>query len=316
MNILNKFAVAASAAIVAISAFIPGIASAQQKMTYLYAVKDTNRLFMDVIEPAKDSPTSIDGKEKPTILFVFGGGFISGARDDKFYQPWFDKLTSEGYRVVSIDYRLKLKGLKLKPFRDRAIFMDAVDSAVEDLLSATAFIIENASDLNIDPANIVTIGSSAGAMTVISADYELCNRTEMVSSLPATFRYKGVIPLSGAIYRDDGKPSYKESPSPTLFLHGKDDKIVPYKGFSFFRYYLWGSDRLASLFEKNGYPYWIIRYNDHGHEVSAAMLEAWQYVSSFIEEEVMGGNHRTVDVSVTDNSFKRWESQTTGDLYK
>jgi hypothetical protein len=53
-------------------------------------------------------------------------------------------MTSEGYRVVSIDYRLKLKGLKLKPIRDRAVFMEAVDAAVEDLISATAFIIENA----------------------------------------------------------------------------------------------------------------------------------------------------------------------------
>ena len=157
--------------------------------------------------------------------------------------------------MVSIDYRLKLKGLKLKPIRDRAVFMEAVDAAVEDLISATAFIIENAEELNIDPDNIVTMGSSAGAMTVLSADYELCNRTEMVSSLPAGFRFKGVIPFAGALFRDDGRPSYKENPAPTLFLHGKDDKVVPYKGFSLFRYSLWGSDKLAGLFAKKGYPY-------------------------------------------------------------
>ena len=102
----------------------------------------------------------------------------------------------------------------------------------------------------------------------------------------------------------------------TLFLHGKDDKVVPYKGFSLFRYSLWGSDKLAGLFAKKGYPYWIIRYNNHGHEVSSAMVEAWQYVSSFIEDEIMAGNHRIVDTSVTDDSFKRWESQSTADLYK
>ena len=193
---------------------------------------------------------------------------------------------------------------------------EAVDAAVEDLISATAFIIENAEELNIDPDNIVTMGSSAGAMTVLSADYELCNRTEMVSSLPAGFRFKGVIPFAGALFRDDGRPSYKENPAPTLFLHGKDDKVVPYKGFSLFRYSLWGSDKLAGLFAKKGYPYWIIRYNNHGHEVSSAMVEAWQYVSSFIEDEIMAGNHRIVDTSVTDDSFKRWESQSTADLYK
>ena len=316
MNRIKRFAAAAFTAILAFSALLQQPASAQQKMTYLYAERDTTRLFLDVLEPAKGSVTSLDGKEKPTILFVFGGGFITGSRDDKFYQKWFECMTSEGYRVVSIDYRLKLKGLKLKPIRDRAVFMEAVDAAVEDLISATAFIIENAEELNIDPDNIVTMGSSAGAMTVLSADYELCNRTEMVSSLPAGFRFKGVIPFAGAILRDDGRPSYKENPAPTLFLHGKDDKVVPYKGFSLFRYSLWGSDKLAGLFAKKGYPYWIIRYNNHGHEVSSAMVEAWQYVSSFIEDEVMAGNHRIVDTSVTDDSFKRWESQSTADLYK
>ena len=304
------------AAVIAATVFFSKPAAAQQKMTYMYAQRDTSRLFLDVLEPAKGSVTSIDGKEKPTVLFVFGGGFTMGSRDDKFYKSWFEKLTSEGYRVVSIDYRLKLKGLKLKPLKDRDVFMDAVDAAVEDMISATAFIIDNAEELNIDPDNIVTMGSSAGAMTVLSAEYELCNRTEMVSSLPSGFRFKGVIPLAGAILRDDGKLSYKEAPSPTLFLHGKDDKIVPYKGFRLFRYTFWGSDKLSSLFAKKGYPYWIIRYNDHGHEVSAALVEAWQYVSSFIEEEVMAGKHRVVDTSVTDNSFKRWESQSTGDLYK
>lgn len=316
MNILKRFAVVSFAALLTISGLIPMTALAQRKMTYMYAEKDTSRLFLDVLEPAKGSVASIDGKEKPTILFVFGGGFITGARDDKFYQPWFEKMTSEGYRVVSIDYRLKLKGLKLKPIRDRGVFMSAVDAAVEDLISATAFIIDNAEELNIDPSNIVTMGSSAGAMTVLSAEYELCNHTDMVSSLPAGFRYKGVIPFSGALLRDDGRPSYKEDPAPTLFLHGKDDKIVPYKGFSLFRYAFWGSDKLASLFAKKGYPYWIIRYNEHGHEVSGAMIEAWQYVSSFIEEDVMARNHSVVDMTVTDTSFKRWESQTTGDLYK
>ena len=189
MNRIKRFAAAAFTAILAFSALLQQPASAQQKMTYLYAERDTTRLFLDVLEPAKGSVTSIDGKEKPTILFVFGGGFITGSRDDKFYQKWFECMTSEGYRVVSIDYRLKLKGLKLKPIRDglklkpirdRAVFMEAVDAAVEDLISATAFIIENAEELNIDPDNIVTMGSSAGAMTVLSADYELCNRTEMV----------------------------------------------------------------------------------------------------------------------------------------
>ena len=50
--------------------------------TYLYAERDTCDLYLDVYNPAKGSQTSIDGKKKPTIVFMFGGGFIGGTRDE------------------------------------------------------------------------------------------------------------------------------------------------------------------------------------------------------------------------------------------
>ena len=78
--------------------------------TYLYAQRDTCDLFLDIYYPAKGSQTHIDGKEKPTIIFMFGGGFITGERDNESYNKWFRQLTDNGYGVISIDYRLGLKG--------------------------------------------------------------------------------------------------------------------------------------------------------------------------------------------------------------
>ncbi len=49
--------------------------------TYMFAQRDTCDLFMDVYEPAKGSETTLNGLEKPTIIFMFGGGFIEGTRD-------------------------------------------------------------------------------------------------------------------------------------------------------------------------------------------------------------------------------------------
>ena len=46
--------------------------------TYMFEKRDTCDLFLDVYQPAKGSKTSINGKEKPTIVFLFGGGFIRG----------------------------------------------------------------------------------------------------------------------------------------------------------------------------------------------------------------------------------------------
>ena len=53
--------------------------------TYMFVQRDTCDLFMDVYNPKKGSQTTFQGKQKPTILFMFGGGFIRGTRDNKDY---------------------------------------------------------------------------------------------------------------------------------------------------------------------------------------------------------------------------------------
>ena len=50
--------------------------------TLKYARKDTTALYMDIYRPAEGSVTEIDGHRKPTILYVFGGGFMKGNRRD------------------------------------------------------------------------------------------------------------------------------------------------------------------------------------------------------------------------------------------
>ena len=116
--------------------------------TYMFAKRDTCDLFLDVYNPAKGSKTTLNGKSKPTIVFMFGGGFIRGTRDDESYNGWFRTMTENGYRVVSIDYRLGLKGSNKVGIAQVNVLDKAIHIAVEDLFSATNFIIENAAELN------------------------------------------------------------------------------------------------------------------------------------------------------------------------
>ena len=182
--------------------------------TYLYAERDTCDLYLDVYNPAKGSQTSIDGKMKPTIVFMFGGGFIGGARDDASYNHWFRTLTRNGYRVISIDYRLGLKGSNKVGIAQVNVLDKAIHMAVEDLFSATAFMIDNAEALGIDPENIVVSGSSAGAISVMQAEYEICNSTSWTEVLPEGFNYSGVMSFSGAILSRKGKVKYAKEPCP------------------------------------------------------------------------------------------------------
>ena len=69
----------------------------------------------------------------------------------------------------------------------------AIDTAVEDFYDATGFVINQSSDWNIDVEQIVASGSSAGAITVLQAEYDLCNGHELAKRLPTGFNYAGVI---------------------------------------------------------------------------------------------------------------------------
>ena len=61
--------------------------------TYMYVQRDTCDLFLDVYNPAPGSERTFQGREKPAIIFMFGGGFIQGTRDDESYHKWFKQLT-------------------------------------------------------------------------------------------------------------------------------------------------------------------------------------------------------------------------------
>ena len=172
-------------------------AGAQQKVRInvspagecMFAQRDTCQLFLSVYEPAEGSIATIDGKKKPTILFVFGGGFITGDRNAKAYLPWFRLYNENGYRVITIDYRLGLKGAGNVGVKDTDVIYNAIQIGVEDLYSATAFIIDNAEALGVDPSNIVIAGSSAGAIISLQAEWHLCNRSGHSGMLPKDFLY-------------------------------------------------------------------------------------------------------------------------------
>lgn len=276
--------------------------------TYLFAHRDTCDLYFDVYEPVPGSETAIDGIEKPTVLFVFGGGFIIGSRSEKYFFPWFKMLTENGYRVISIDYRLGLKGVKMdfSPFgllKSTKYTIAAEYMGVEDLFSAVSYIIDNKEALGVDPANIVLAGSSAGALISMVAEQSICNRDSWASVLPEDFNFKGVISFSGAIVGKDGTPKYGKAPCPTLFLHGMDDDTVPYRKLQFLKYGMWGSDALSSVFKKNGYPHCIYRYKGHKHDIASAFVPLFDTEIEFIEKNLMKGLDRKVDAVVDDPSL-------------
>ena len=286
--------------------------------TYIYEKRDTCDLFLDIYNPAEGSETTYKGHEKPTIVFLFGGGFIQGTRDDVDYLPWFKTMTENGYRIVSIDYRLGLKGTDKVGVAQVNALDKAIHMGVEDLFSATNFLYENASELGLDPSNIVISGSSAGAIIVMQAEYEICNKTSWTDTLPEGFRYSGVMSFSGAILSREGKVDYRHlTAAPTLMLHGTADELVPYKQIAVLHLGFFGGGKLVERFQKYGFNYNMYHFLDYGHEIAGSMPTTVDLQLRFLQTNVMEGKKRIIEAWISDpDVYKGFGPQSRKELYK
>lgn len=321
MKTMKRTIICAATALVSLCSFANDSAKViLPDATILYSIQDTTELYLDIYYPAAGSRTQINGVRKPAILFMFGGGFMSGTRDENHYTPWFKEMTENGYSVISIDYRLGLKNMKNpginKAFIESLLY--SIDIAVEDLYNATAWLRESGKTYGIDADNMVICGSSAGAIAVMQAEWELCNRSGKSSILPEDFNYKGVASFSGAIFSTVGALKYKKEPCPTLMLHGTSDKIVPYGQIALFNLRFMGSNVISRTFSKQGYNYRIFRYQGNSHEIANSMIQNVPLLTSFIEENVMAGARVISDTKLTDSRLpiKDWGIGSYKKLYK
>lgn len=299
-RIFISFIAAAMALVGSINFSIECKAQLASSGTYMFAERDSIKLFMDEFKPAANSITNIDGKEKPTIIFVFGGGFKNGERDNATYNPWFKALTEEGYHIFTIDYRLGMKGQTKGGLGQVGLFYKSIEMAVEDLFAATNYIINHAEALGINPDNIVICGSSAGAMTVLQAEWHRCNGDEIAKVLPENFKYTGVISFAGAILSRHGALKYKTEPAPTLLMHGTADAVVNYGKMRFFNWGFYGSDFLAKYYKKHNFNYVILRYVDHGHDIANSFMTTFKDQIDFLEVNVTKGITRVADSTIDD----------------
>lgn len=285
--------------------------------TYLYATRDTLNLYLDVYQPDSSAVTTFEGHRKPSVLFVFGGGFIGGERDNAFQKAWFERLTQAGYGVVAIDYRLGMKGYQMEKglsglFKASDQFLLSQEMGVEDVCSAVNYLARN--DVGVDVDNLVLAGSSAGAIISVATEYHIVNGD--APELPDGFNFKGVMSFAGAVISVTGKPEFRAQPCPIVFFHGTEDQAVAYEKFAYFGRGLWGSSYLDKQFDKKGYPHLIYRFQGRTHDVAAYMNALWEEEMNFLEQDVMLGKGRTIDALVTDSTLPSWGNVSMDSIYR
>lgn len=272
--------------------------------TFHYATHNGEELYMDryTLDEAIESA-------RPCMIFAFGGGFVMGERDHEYYSVYFDRLAREGIVVVSIDYRLGLKGIKADGGLVAMIevFNNAINIAVEDMYAATNYVIARAEEWGVDTSKIMISGSSAGAITAVQAEWMRCNGAERAQVLPDDFRYAGVVSCAGAIFSVKGKPKFDTMPAPMLLFHGTSDSNVPYDHSSMFGVGFYGSAYIVKQLDKLGSPYWFysVEYGDHSI-AGIPLFYQCDIIMQFINDFVLNGNSLQIDTEVVDlNGEKR-----------
>jgi para-nitrobenzyl esterase len=114
-------------------------------------------VFTPTAEPA-------DGAPRPVMVWVHGGGFVSGSG----HVPWYDgsNLVRGGdVVVVTINYRLGALGfLHLGHLDDR--LAGSGSNGLRDQVTALRWVRDNIAAFGGDPGNVTIFGESAGAMSV------------------------------------------------------------------------------------------------------------------------------------------------------
>lgn len=190
------------------------------------------QLTMDIYQPSGDTAAF-----RPLIVWVHGGSFVGGSKNDNDVVGLCQHFAKRGYVCVSINYRL---GITF-PY-NQANATNAVFRGVQDMKAAVRYFRQDAATANtyrIDPDLIFGGGSSAGAFCALHLAY-----LDQPSELPTTVDTVAL----GGIEGNSGNPGYPSTiravlnlcgamgdtawmvpgDVPVCSMHGTQDAVVPY----------------------------------------------------------------------------------------
>ncbi|MCX7607231.1 MAG: alpha/beta hydrolase [Bacteroidia bacterium] len=182
--------------------------------------------------------------DRPVVVFLFGGAYISGSRNDADITHLARYFAARGYVTATIDYRIGLASPTATEWINASI------RAVQDLKAFIRFlkktVVLDGNPWAIDTNRIYVGGSSAGAFTALHAAF-LSSASELAQVSGADTSY---LTTQGGLEGNSGHPGYSSrfsavfslsggilkttwiSPAKmpaVIAMHGTGDATVPYK---------------------------------------------------------------------------------------
>ncbi|MCE7990894.1 MAG: alpha/beta hydrolase [Roseivirga sp.] len=267
-----------------------------QTVTYLN--KGEERLQMDIYSPKGDTEGN-----RPVILYVHGGGFSGGTRDEKRYTDFCETMAKKGYVTITMSYTLLRKGKSFGCDFSAEGKVSVFDGTAADVQAATKYLTENARKLKINSEMITLAGSSAGAEAVLHAAYV----KDTKATLGESFKYAGVISMAGAMIND--QLITNDTAIPTQLFHGTCDGLVPY-GTAPHHYCdydtpgfltLYGGKSIADRLATIGEGYYMVTGCNGGHEWNdRPMIVYSNLITDFMYHDVLKQETRQVHIIKAD----------------
>jgi acetyl esterase/lipase len=253
---------------------------------------DGTKLKMDIYPPQNAEAPA------PVVVYVHGGGWMSGSKNDDVARDYFGELTQRGFLVASLNYRLAPKYL--------------FPAQIEDVKCAIRHLRANALSYNLDPDHIGAMGGSAGGHLVSllgttdpSAGWDIGEYPEQSSRIQAVIHMYGPSDLL-ALFKNWQQPVGEQvfgaasntdplmnqySPvtyitpddPPFLILQGVQDGVVPTEQAQILY------DRLSAA----GVPVQLVMVENAGHglkpkggDMQPSLPELVKLVADFFDQNL------------------------------
>ncbi len=241
-------------------------------------------LKLDVYSPDNDA------ENRPLIMFIHGGGFRGGSKQQEDIVNIAHYYASRGWVFISVAYRkmgkigtVPQKWIdyipNLPPDEEPEQFL-AMYPAHRDAKAAMRWIMANKDTYKINADYVTVGGASAGAVTAITLgvsnleDYRNeINTTQdptlATTNLDETYQIKTIIDFWGskvgldaleAIY---GHQRFDSSNPPMLIVHGTNDSTVPFTA----------AEDLKAIYESTGVAFEFYPLEGKGHKAWNAEVD-------------------------------------------
>lgn len=180
-------------------------------------------LTLDVYQPTADTQT-----QRPAIVLVHGGGFVSGNSNNGAMVTMAKAFAQRGYVAVSINYRLLGDGQCAGQDPPSQTCVTAVLAAQHDAQAAVRFLRANASTYRVDPTRVAVGGGSAGAGTSLAVAVNSGDPGASGNPGPSS-KVGAAISISGELPHSLASTYYDPADSPILMFNGTADPVVSYQ---------------------------------------------------------------------------------------